>query len=67
MHDAHQSKHDCKLENANYKNKTLKIIEKNVLSFATNLDQVHVKNTNVLCSYNDGKIFVMPTVGDYPN
>jgi hypothetical protein len=36
MHDAHQSKHDCKLENANYKNKTLKTIEK-----------VHVKNTNV--------------------
>jgi hypothetical protein len=48
MHDAHQShsKHGCKLEDANYKNKTLKNIEKNVLSFAT-FDQVHVKNTNV--------------------
>jgi hypothetical protein len=49
MHDAHQShsKHDCKLEDANYKKKTLKNIEKNVYSFATNLDQVHVKNINV--------------------
>jgi hypothetical protein len=53
--------------NANYKNKTLKTIEKNVFSFATNLDQVHVKNTNVWCSYNDRKIFAMPTVGDCPN
>jgi hypothetical protein len=30
MHDAHQnhSKHGCKFEDANYKNKTLKTIEK---------------------------------------
>lgn len=69
MHDAHQShsKHGCKLEDANYKNKTLKNIEKNVLSFATNLDQVHGKNTNVQCTYNDGKIFAMPTIGDCPH
>jgi len=46
--------------NANYKNKTLKTIEKNVFSFATNLDRVHVKNTNVWLAIMIGRSLQCP-------